>query len=66
MRAIAAGRTVFIIAHRLAALRDATRILTIEGGRLTEEGTHQELMQRNGRYAALHRLQSARGPSEAA
>ena len=66
MRAIAAGRTVFIIAHRLAALRDATRILTIEGGRLTEEGTHQELMQRNGRYAALHRLQSARGPSGAA
>ena len=66
MRAIAAGRTVFIIAHRLAAVRDATRILTIEGGRLTEEGTHQELMQRNGRYAALHRLQSARGPSGAA
>ena len=66
MRAIAAGRTVFIIAHRLAALRDATRILTIEGGRLTEEGTHEELMQRNGRYAALYRLQSARGPSGAA
>ncbi len=62
MRAIAAGRTVFIIAHRLAALRDATRILTIEGGRLTEEGTHDELMQRNGRYAALYRLQSARRP----
>jgi subfamily B ATP-binding cassette protein HlyB/CyaB len=66
MRAIAAGRTVFIIAHRLAALRDATRILTIEGGRLTEEGTHDELMQRNGRYAALYRLQSARRPSEVA
>lgn len=62
MRAIAKGRTVFIIAHRLAALRDATRILTIEAGRLVEEGTHAELLKRNGRYARLVQLQSQHGP----
>lgn len=62
MKAICKGRTVLIIAHRLAALRYADRIVTIESGRLVEDGTHQQLMQRGGRYAALHRLQSG-GPS---
>jgi ATP-binding cassette, subfamily B, bacterial HlyB/CyaB len=57
MKKMAQGRTVFIIAHRLAALRDATRIITIEAGRLTEQGTHSELLARNGRYAQLYRLQ---------
>jgi len=65
MRRMAQGRTVFIIAHRLAALRDATRILTIEAGRLTEQGTHDQLLQRNGRYAQLYRLQSEQRPSAA-
>ncbi len=65
MRAIAKGRTVFIIAHRLAALRDATRIITIEAGRLVEEGTHAELLKRNGRYARLVQLQSQHGPGSA-
>ncbi|ECI7685698.1 type I secretion system permease/ATPase [Salmonella enterica subsp. enterica] len=58
MRRMAQGRTVFIIAHRLAALRDATRIITIEAGRLTEQGTHDELLRLNGRYAQLSRLQA--------
>lgn len=57
MKRMAQGRTVFIIAHRLAALRDATRIITIEAGRLTEQGTHNELLAKNGRYAQLYRLQ---------
>lgn len=57
MRKIATGRTVLIIAHRLSAVRTADRIITIERGRIVEDGTHDELMQTAGRYASLHRLQ---------
>ena len=59
MRRISAGRTVLIIAHRLSTVRGADRIITIDQGRLTEDGTHDELMRHGGRYANLHRLQSA-------
>ncbi len=62
MRRICAGRTVVIIAHRLATVRGADRILTIEAGRLTEDGTHADLLRRGGRYAALHRLQNGEAP----
>jgi ATP-binding cassette, subfamily B, bacterial HlyB/CyaB len=58
MRRIATGRTVLIIAHRLSAVRHADRILTIEAGRLVEDGSHDELMARAGRYAKLHQLQA--------
>lgn len=58
MAQIARSRTVLIIAHRLSTLRMADRIVTIEGGRLIEDGTHEELMRTGGRYATLHRLQS--------
>jgi subfamily B ATP-binding cassette protein HlyB/CyaB len=58
MRKISTGRTVLIIAHRLSAVRHADRIITIEGGRLVEDGTHDELMKRAGRYATLHQLQA--------
>ncbi len=58
MKEITKGRTVFIIAHRLAAIRNATRIVTIEKGRVTEQGTHKELMANNGRYASLYKLQA--------
>jgi ATP-binding cassette, subfamily B, bacterial HlyB/CyaB len=58
MSRITKGRTVFIIAHRLAAIRAATRIITVEGGRIVEQGAHAELLRNDGRYAALWRLQS--------
>jgi ATP-binding cassette, subfamily B, bacterial HlyB/CyaB len=58
MRRIAQGRTVLIIAHRLSTVRQADRILTIERGRLIEDGSHDELIRTGGRYATLHRLQA--------
>ena len=59
MRRICAGRTVLIIAHRLSAVRFADRIVAIERGHIVEDGSHDELIGRNGRYAQLHRSQSA-------
>src|SRR6202045_234208 len=58
MQRIAQGRTVFIIAHRLSTVRRSDRIFTIERGLLVEDGTHEELVNKGGRYAALHRVQA--------
>jgi ATP-binding cassette, subfamily B, bacterial HlyB/CyaB len=58
MQRIAQGRTVIIIAHRLSTVRRSNRIITIERGRLVEDGTHDELINKGGRYAALHRVQA--------
>ena len=55
---IAVGRTVLIIAHRLSTVRFADRILTLDHGRLVEEGTHDDLVRKGGRYAVLYRMQS--------
>ena len=52
------GRTTLIIAHRLSTIRSANRILVISDGRVSEEGSHEELMARNGHYAELYRTQS--------
>ncbi len=61
MRKIVQGRTVIIIAHRLSTVRAADRIITIENGRIVEDGSHDALMATMGRYASLHHLQSAVG-----
>jgi subfamily B ATP-binding cassette protein MsbA len=53
------GRTTLIIAHRLSTIRRANRIFYLEGGRVVESGTHDVLIERGGRYAALHAAQFA-------
>jgi subfamily B ATP-binding cassette protein HlyB/CyaB len=57
LRAIAQGRTVIIIAHRLSAVRQCHRIVTVEAGAIVEEGDHAALLAAKGRYAELHRRQ---------
>jgi ATP-binding cassette, subfamily B, bacterial HlyB/CyaB len=57
LREICRGRTVFIVAHRLSAVRHCDRIVTLEQGRLVEEGSHDELLRAGGRYASLYRMQ---------
>ena len=55
---IAQGRTVIIIAHRLSAVRQCHRIITVEAGGVTEMGTHAQLLKAGGRYAQLHSKQT--------
>lgn len=52
------GRTAVFISHRLASTKFCDRILLLSGGRIAEEGTHEELMQKNGEYAALFNVQA--------
>ncbi|MCR5826039.1 MAG: ATP-binding cassette domain-containing protein, partial [Oscillospiraceae bacterium] len=51
------GRTSIIIAHRLSTIRSADHIAVVEGAHIVEQGTHDELMAKNGAYAALRRAQ---------
>jgi ATP-binding cassette, subfamily B, bacterial MsbA len=51
------GRTTLVIAHRLATIEHADRVLVLEAGRLVEQGSHQALLDRNGLYARLHAMQ---------
>jgi subfamily B ATP-binding cassette protein HlyB/CyaB len=53
-----AGRTVIVVAHRLSTVARADRIVTIEAGRIVEDGTHDQLIRGGGRYATLHRMQA--------
>jgi ATP-binding cassette subfamily B protein len=59
--ALMAGRTTLVIAHRLATIVNAHRILVMDGGRIVEQGTHQTLLAQGGLYARLARLQFETG-----
>ena len=62
----AEGRTVITIAHRLSTVADADRIVVLEDGRIVEEGTHDDLLTRNGHYAGLWRRQASERMTDAA
>ncbi|MBV9515105.1 MAG: ATP-binding cassette domain-containing protein, partial [Mycobacteriaceae bacterium] len=57
MERLMQGRTVITIAHRLSTLRNADKIIVIDNGVVTEDGTHRELLELDGLYARLHKLQ---------
>ncbi|MER7774901.1 ABC transporter ATP-binding protein [Streptomyces sp. NPDC096191] len=61
--ALSANRTTVTIAHRLSTVRDADRIVVLDSGRLAEQGTHEELLERDGRYAALVRRDARLEPT---
>ncbi len=59
MQRLREGRTSFVVAHRLATVRDADLILVMDHGRIVEHGTHRQLIARGGFYASLHQAQFA-------
>ena len=69
LRGLMKGRTVIMIAHRLSTISQADKIVVLKDGVVAEEGSHSELLARNGVYAELHRIQyetAATAPADAA
>lgn len=61
--ALSANRTTLTIAHRLSTIRDADQIVVLDSGRVAERGTHEELLEQDGRYAELVRRDARLDPA---
>jgi ATP-binding cassette subfamily B protein len=59
MRDLSAGKSVLLVSHRFSSVRSADRIYVLEGGRITESGTHEALVELGGHYAEMFGLQAA-------
>jgi ATP-binding cassette, subfamily B, multidrug efflux pump len=57
LKAFRRGRTTVLVSHRVSTVRDADQIIVLEGGRVADQGTHDQLVGRGGFYAELHRRQ---------
>jgi subfamily B ATP-binding cassette protein MsbA len=65
METLMQGRNTIVIAHRLSTIERVDRIAVLDTGRIVEQGTHAELLARDGLYAKLHRIQFATAPAVA-
>ncbi|MFD5121324.1 ABC transporter ATP-binding protein [Streptomyces sp. NPDC058385] len=65
LRRLMAGRTTIVISHNLLTVRDATRIVVLDRGRVVESGSHDSLLVHGGMYAGLHRLHAVTSPAQA-